>query len=71
MVRTLYRALVGGGHVQAVDFWNLRPGECWWILSDKIELARAARGDGMTNSDKQELYQILQEAKAQDGKPGL
>lgn len=62
-MRALHAALVGGGHVDPVAFWSLRPRACWWILEDRCpHLFRTP----MAETQRARLRRLYREAKAKE-----
>gem|GEM_PF-2455468 len=57
-MRTLYDLTVGQGWVQPGAFWNLCPGELWWLID-----AHKPRNQAGSQESFAELYDMLKAAK--------
>jgi len=51
--------MVGNDWVSPLDFWELSPGQAWWIVRAKMPKDAAEHADNMSS-----LYRFHKEAKA-------
>ena len=58
-MKSLYALCVGEGWVSTADFWQLTPGEVWWLIEAKKPKT------GMGENVRQELLEMLDKALAE------
>lgn len=60
---TAYKTAVGHKWVSPAEFWQLCPGEFWWMMEAHKEAA--GPGPGLSEEDREELLDMLNRAKAE------
>jgi hypothetical protein len=56
MVKSMFLAFCGNGWVSPSEFWNMAPGELWWMIEAKTP-------KGTAPDDLEEMYQALRDAQ--------
>lgn len=53
--------VVGNDWVSPTDFWDLPPGQIWWLIDAKMPASARARGSEMT-----QVRKMVREAKMKE-----
>ena len=57
----LHRLVVGGKMVSAAEFWQMTPGQVWWLVEDMMPKEALRRP-----KDMHEVYNMVKRAKAKE-----
>lgn len=60
-MRALHDAVVVAGLISPRDFWDMAPGEVWWVVEAHKSASQVGGSD-----DKAELYRLLKESQAKE-----
>lgn len=61
LVKGLHDILVGNGWVSPLEFWQLAPGQAWWVVAAKMPKSVTE-----AHNSRARLYRLLKEAKAKE-----